>query len=295
MKVIKPITYNASQLISTSAVETIAAYAAGTTYALGAKVLYLERLYESLVASNLGNTPSTSPTKWLDYAPSNRTAMFDSEVSTASTATSPFVVVTKPNAIFDSIAYLNLTGTSLNVKVQNGVGGTEVYNKTIQLDDTPVLDWFMYYFEPYDFLSEVVLTDIPPYTNGVITSTLTGDTTVQIGSLLYGTNYLIGSTQYGASVGIRDYSVKNTDDFGNTTFVQRAFSKRMETDIFMDNSKLNFNYKLLSDLRAVPSVWIGSDDSSYKPLIVFGYYRDFNITIQYPTFSLCSLQIEGLT
>ena len=294
MKVIKPLPFQESHLISTTAVETVPLYAAGTTYALAAIVRYNSRLYESLVSSNLGNTPSTSPTKWLDIGPDNTHAMFDNEVNSVTTATSPFVTVIKPLAIFDSLAYLGLTGTSLNVKIQNGTGGPEVYNRTIPLDDTPILDWFMYYFEPYDILSEVVLTDIPPYTNGVITSTLTGSTNVQIGSLIYGTVYTLGGTQYGASVGIKDYSVKTTDDFGNTTFVQRAFSKRLEAEIYMDNTKLNFNYKLLSDLRAIPSVWIGSDDDQYKPLIVFGYYRDFNVTIRYPTYSLCSLQVEGL-
>jgi len=294
MKVIKPVPFQDSHLISTTAVETVPLYAAGTTYALGAIVRYSSRLYESLVSSNLGNTPSTSPTKWLDTGPDNSHAMFDNEVNTATTASTPFVTVIKPLMVVDSLAYLGLTGTSLNVKVQNGTGGTEVYNRTVTLDDTPILDWFMYYFEPYDLLSEVVLTDIPPYVNGVITSTLSGAGGVQIGSLVYGTVYTLGGTQYGASVGIKDYSVKTTDDFGNTTFVQRAFSKRLEAEIYMDNTRLNFNYKLLSELRAIPSVWIGSDDDQYKPLIVFGYYRDFNVTIRYPTYSLCSLQVEGL-
>lgn len=287
--------YQESHLISTTAVETIALYVPATTYALGAKVRYGYRLYESLSAGNVGNQPDISPLKWLDYAPDNKHAMFDSEVSTVTTAATPFITVLKPLSVFDSLAYLNLSGTSLNVKVQNGIGGIEVYNKTISLDDTSILDWYMYYFEPYDLLNEVVLTDIPPYTNGVITSTLTGTANVSIGNFIYGTFYKIGGTQYGASVGIRDYSIKSTDDFGNTTFIQRAFSKRLEAEIYVDNSKLNFNYKLLSELRAVPAVWIGSDETQYRPLVVFGYYKDFNITIQYPTYSLCSLQIEGLT
>lgn len=295
MQVIKPIPYQESQLISSSAVEVVALYVAGTTYALNDIVRYNSRLYTSLVASNVGNQPDISPTKWLDSGPDNKHAMFDNNVGTATTATSPLVVVNKPGVVFNSLAYLNLTGTSLNVKIQNNTGGPEVFNRTIPLDDTSILDWYMYYFEPYDLLTEVVITDIPPYTNGVITTTLTGTSAVQIGSIIYGTVYKIGGTQYGASVGIKDYSVKNTDDFGNTTFVQRAFSKRMDAEIYVDSERLNFNYKLLSELRAIPSVWIGSEDVQYKSLIVFGYYRDFNVTIRYPTYSLCSLQIEGLT
>ena len=294
MQVIKPVTYAESQLISTTATETLATWLVGTTYALGDKRQYGVRLYESLVASNLGFQPDTNPTKWLDYAPDNKHAMFDNQVNTQTTRATPLTVVTKPGIAFNSIAYLNISGSSLNVKIQDGIGGTEVYNKTVPLDDTIILDWYMYFFEPFNLKTEVVLTNVPSYINGVITTTLTGTTTVLIGSLVYGTNYNLGATQYGASIGIKDYSVKNTDAFGNTTFVQRAFSKRLDASVIMNTTALSFNYKLLASIRAIPAVWIGSDASSLQPLVIFGYYRDFSIAIQYPTYVLCNLSIEGL-
>lgn len=40
------------------------AYASGTTYAQGQGVTYSEQIYISLVAGNVGNTPSSSPTYW---------------------------------------------------------------------------------------------------------------------------------------------------------------------------------------------------------------------------------------
>ncbi|OGW44452.1 MAG: hypothetical protein A2Y66_01795 [Nitrospirae bacterium RBG_13_41_22] len=43
------------------------AYAAGTTYALGAIVTYGAKIYESLAASNTGHTPSSSPTWWKQH------------------------------------------------------------------------------------------------------------------------------------------------------------------------------------------------------------------------------------
>ena len=86
MKVIKPVVFSSSQLLSTTAVETEATYDAVTTYAIGNKVVYLTRIYESLVDSNTGNTPDTNPTKWLDIAPANKYAMFDNEVNTSTTA-----------------------------------------------------------------------------------------------------------------------------------------------------------------------------------------------------------------
>jgi hypothetical protein len=296
MQVIKPIIFLDSQLISTTAVEAYATYSAGTTYAINTFVVYLNKIYQSLQASNTGHTPDTSPTFWQYISVGNKIAMFDSEVSTQTTATTSLTTVVAPAVITNSLAYLELQGTQLQVEVRDGAGGTIVYNKTIALDSTIILDWYMYFFEPYNPKTEVILSDVPPYLNARITTTLTGasGSTVKIGSMIYGTVYQLGTTQYGVSSGIRDYSVKQTDDFGNTTFLQRAFSRRMEGNVFMNNTALAFNQRLLTSLRAVPAVWIGSTEDNFSPLTVFGYYRDFNIDISYPTFSLCRIEIEGL-
>ena len=220
--------------------------------------------------------------------------MFDGELNTQTTATSPLTVVVDPGAAINSLAFLELEGSQLVVTATDGSGGPTVYTKTINLDSTEILDWYMYFFEPFSFVSEIVLTDIPPYYNIVITASLTGSGTVKMGSMIYGTSYYLGGTQYGASSGIRDFSVKQTDDFGNVTFVQRAYSKRMDVSLFMENTDLVYKQKLLASLRAVPCVWIGVDDSIYNNLTVFGYYRDFNIDISYPSHSICKLEIEGL-
>jgi hypothetical protein len=296
MQVIKPIIFLDSQLISTTAVEAYPTYSAGTTYAINAFVVYLNKVYQSLQASNTGHTPDTSPTFWQYISVGNKQAMFDSEVSTQTTATTSLTTVVAPAVIINSLAYLELQGTQLQVEVRDGAGGTIVYNKTIALDNTIILDWYMYFFEPYNPKTEVILSDVPPYLNARITTTLTGSSgsTVKIGSMIYGTVYKLGTTQYGVSSGIRDYSVKQTDDFGNTTFLQRAFSRRMEANVFMNNTALAFNQRLLTTLRAVPAVWIGSTEDNFSPITVFGYYRDFNIDISYPTFSLCRIEIEGL-
>lgn len=294
MRLLKPIEFQVSQLISTNAVETYPAWSAATTYAKDAYVDYGTHIYQSLVNSNLNKQPNISPTDWILVGPDNTHAMFDNQVSTQTSSTTPLIVTVAPGKVVNSLAFLNLEGSSLNVVMTDGAGGPTVYSSTTNLDDTIILDWYMYFFEEYNPRTEVILTGIPSYTNGRITMTLTGTSPVKIGNFIYGTIYELGKTQYGASAGILDYSVKQTDDFGNTTFVQRAYSKRMEASIFMDNSDIAFNQRLLASVRATPVVWIGSTESTYSPLVVFGFYKEFNIDIQYPTSSMCSLTIEGL-
>jgi hypothetical protein len=296
MKVISPITLTSGMITSSNAVETYSNYAAGTTYALGAKVIYGNFTYESLVSSNVGNQPDISPTKWLEIGPSNKWAMFDNRVDTQTTRATPLDVVITPSAVINSLALLNMDATSVIIDITDGANGPSIYSNTINLDDTSILDWYMYFFEPYDFRRDVVLTNIPPYSTAVINISIvnTGSTSA-IGNVVLGNIAELGGTQYGVGVGIRDYSIKETDDFGNTTFLVRAFSKRMQAQVFLNNSSLNYVVRTLTSLRAVPAVWIGSESPELEPLIVYGFYRDFNIDISYPTNSLCSIEIEGLT
>lgn len=296
MQVIRPITFAPAMLISSNATELYPTWAAGTTYAKDAFVDYQTHIYQSLVNSNTGNVPSTSPTQWVLVGPDNTHAMFDGEVQTQTSRATPLSVVVAPGSVFNSAAVMNLDAEELTFSVRDGAGGPIVYTRTIDLDDTPILDWYMYFFEPYDFRQDVILTDLPAYSNGRIEMTVSKSTgTVKVGLLTFGNVFTIGKTLQGAPVGIRDYSVKETDEFGNTTFVQRSFSKRMEPSVFMDNSRLNFIFKLLSEIRATPVVWIGSTDSTYLPLAMLGFYKDFNIDIAYADYSLVRLEIEGLS
>lgn len=296
MKVISPIQITSGMVTSTNATETYSTYNPATSYALAAKVVYGNFIYESLVAANVGNQPDISPTKWLEAGPSNKWAMFDNKVDTQTTRTTPLTVVITPAIITNSLSILNVDAVTVTVNITDGPTGPTVYSKSINLDDTIILDWYMYFFEPYDFRTDIVLTDIPPYSGSVITvSVIKTAGTSAVGKLLLGNVITLGLTQYGASAGIRDYSVKETDAFGNTSFVVRAFSKRMQAQVFLENSSLNYIVKTLTSLRAVPAVWIGSEDTDLQPLIVYGFYRDFNIDISYPTTSLCSIEIEGLT
>ncbi len=282
-------------LLSTTAVETVPAYNPATTYAKDAEVNYSNSIYVSLQAANTGNAPDTSPTFWLRKSANNTYSMFDEFVNTQTTAASPLVIELNPREMINSLAFFNLGGvTDIHIVVKDAPGGTVVLDVTYNLDDTTINDWYMYFFEPYDLRTDFVLQNIPPYPNAVITCTFTSATSVQVGTLVFGNVYQIGKTQYGVTTGIRDYSTKNVNTFGITTFTQRAFSKRMEANVYINNSDLRFVQKLLQDLRATPTVWIGSDAEGYDVLSVYGYYRDFNIEIPYPNNSFCRLEIEGL-
>lgn len=295
MKVIAPTTFSAAtHLVSSTAVEAYAAYNAATTYAKDARVDYGTHIYQSLVNSNTGNTPDTSPTFWVLVGPDNTHAMFDDQISTATTSTSPLTVVLD-TGLANSLALFGLVGNEVQITATDGPSGPTVYDETFSLDGTFIFDWYQYFFEPYVQIEELILTDLPPYANARLTMELTGSGTVEIGQLVFGSQYELGDAEHGATIGITDYSRKDTDEFGVTTFVQRAFSKRLTARLMLDTVQINRVQQVLARVRATPAVWVGvPDDSTFNPLTVYGYYRDFSIDVAYPTKSYCSLEIEGL-
>jgi hypothetical protein len=102
----------------------------------------------------------------------------------------------------------------------------------------------------------------------------------------------IGGTRISPSLGINDYSKKDVDEFGNATFVQRSFSKRMGVKLVFNNSEIDRIHSVLSAVRATPVVWIGSE--KYSSMLIYGFYRDFEVDVAYVNLSYCTLNIEGM-
>lgn len=301
-RVLKPIALASAQLVSSSVPETDhPAWNAATNYTVGTLVIRTttHRIYENMIAGINAALPEdstggTTP-RWLDIGPTNRWAMFDNMTTTTTTGTSPVTVVMQPGVI-NALAVVGAAGVaSVNAVLMDGA--TEVYNQTKTLDGTVITDWYAYFFEPYDTADTVFFEGIPAYLTGTLTVTFTaaGAATPAVGALIMGTLYEMGRAEYGATAGIVDYSVKSTDDFGNTTLLQRSFSKRMSVNLFVLTAEMRRVHTLLAGLRSTPCVWIGTDDTTtYAPLVVYGFYKDFSIDIAYATFVYCNLEIEGM-
>ena len=191
-----------------------------------------------------------------------------------------------------------MDAATAKIAVTDPVEGT-VYRQVAGLSGSQVYDWYQYFFyDPLLKRTQVIFSGIPQYSNALTTIKLEGGIgdVVKLAQIILGQQFVLGGTQFGATTGIIDYSTKETDEFGNTKFVERAFSKRMSAQVFINNIDINRTQNLLYSIRATPCVWIGSDDPTYEePLVVFGFFREFSMDISYPSFSMCSLEIEGLT
>ncbi|MFN9251586.1 MAG: hypothetical protein ACK58O_11105 [Brevundimonas sp.] len=297
MRLIRPTTRTDAMLTSSTAPETDhPAWSSATAYAVGARVILTatHRRYEALAAST-NVSPSTDPTKWLDLGPTNRWAMFDARVGTATSRTASLQVGLAPGTI-DALALIDTEAESATVTLT--VGGVQVYSRsqTFNVGGVAIDNWFSWFFEPLGQKTSMLFLDVPVYAAGQLSVTLTRDNpadSVSCGTLLVGRQLSLGDTEHGADIGIIDYSRKETDQFGVTSVVERAFAKRMTAKVVLATDAIDDIHRSLAALRATPVLWIGSE--SFESLTVYGFYKEFSIDIAYPTVSYCSLTIEGLT
>ena len=283
MRVIVPVTFDrTTQLTSTTATNAYADWDYTTSYAPPERITYQDYYWEAVDAVGSGTEwapdfEASNP--WLNIGPANKHAMFDESPSSLTEGTGTLTVVVTPGDV-DSLALINLTAYSLSV---TGVVGTSTtYSASMNTDG----------------LTEVVLTDLPGGTGLSLTVSMMASGTagtVSVGDVVFGAIHEVGTSQAGASASMIDYSTKQTDTYGDTVFVQRGFAKTLSIETLIPNGDLNRVMRLISGLRATPTVWIASDHPDYSaPGIVFGYYRDFQIDIRYPTYSICSFEIDGL-
>jgi hypothetical protein len=93
-------------------------------------------------------------------------------------------------------------------------------------------------------------------------------------------------------VNILDFSRKDRDTFGNAILIRRAYADRVTYDAKVLTARAAYVRRALASVRAVPTVYIGSD--ARAETVVFGFFRDFTITLSGPNVSDCSLEVEGL-
>lgn len=298
MKVIKPHLITDAMMLSSSIAEAdYPPWVSGQAYALAWRVIRTQThcIYERLSAGSSAIAPELDPATWLNVGPTNKWAAFDNAVGTLSSGSSPMSYVIRAGST-DSLALFELTGRTAHVVMKDATGGTVVYDRTIDLDATGIESFYEWFFNDFEQRTDIVLTDLPSqFASAELSLTLTSTSgNPAVGVFKPGLAADIGETQYGATVGITDYSRKDRDDFGNVIIVERAYSKKANFSLLTTLASFNRIYRTLANLRATPCVYIGTEEAGYEPLLIYGFFRDFSIDIQYPNYHLCSLEIEGL-
>lgn len=298
MRVIKSIKTTDAILTSSNIPEDEhPAWVSGASYTALDKVIYNHKMYEAILThSGKTTTPNLDQLNWLDLGATNRFRMFDNIISSVSSKVGGIEFTLTPNQVIDSIALLNVNATTVRVVMTDPVFGV-VYDRTKGLrGSSEVTDYFSYFFAPLVSLADLktaIFLDLPSYPTATTTVYISsGVSEVVVGEVVYGNQTQVGRTNYGTAVGIKSFSRKETDEFGNVTVIKRKNSKYADYDVDIDNINLASVQRFFADIDSVPCVFVGNPDM--EELIVYGFYSDFKATISFPTVSKCTLRVEGL-
>lgn len=295
MLLIRPITLLPEMVTASNAGSADPDYSAGTSYSLGQRTRLGDdgRTYVCVQSPALGQYPPTSPLYWTRAEPSNRWAMWDSEISTASTnPVSLSATLTVPSR-FNSVSFHGLVGASLSI-VQKSAADVTLFSASKDLRSNPG-GWYAYYFEAREQVREAVFTGLTPSTGSRLEITITGAETA-CAAVVVGNTLDIGDAQYGFTSSIVDYSRKTTSTAGVQSFEPGRYAKRMSGNLVLERGRYNAIFAALAAVRATPCAWIANPTSAdYEPLTMLGVYRDFQIEVSGATHHICSLEVESLT
>ncbi len=328
LQLLQPIAITDALLTSSSVPEDDAIeWTTAGGYALGQRVIRrsTHRVWESLLERNVGHDPATTTGAWLDVGPTNRWAMFDQALGSVTTDEAPIVVTLRPGPAASGLAILDCNAATVRVQATGydrtvaptGGSGAALFldlslaaGASITVTLTPfgkaatrvVWDDGFAWDDSVtwqDTVAGTATAEPPSWADAEAVSDTTewqdsrgGDGTVFVGTLLLGILRPLGITEGSATSGITDYSRRETDEFGETMIVPRAWAKRMAGKALIRTDAVDQVVGRIAAVRAVPSLWLG--DAGVDSLIVYGFFKDFSVEVG-ETLSKLTLSIEGFS
>lgn len=230
--------------------------------------------FSAVLSPNKGNAPGELTAYWFKVGATNRHALFDDDVDTATTDTGGAGVTTyvvSPGQI-TGWALFGLVGNSLDVEAK--VGGDTVYGPfTYSLDGSVVIDDYTYMFAPFLQRTQVVDAEVPPY-DATWYFSLHAPADRQIATLKMGESVYLGSVEDGsASSGYLSYSGITETAQGRVKLVKRRKVPEVSLTTFLELHEVNAAANAWGRLDGLVSVFVGdeTDEGLREPLSFLGF------------------------
>lgn len=301
LSVLVPATITTSMVTSTVAETDYAAWASGTTYAVGQRCISTttHRVYESLVASNTNHDPTdisnligTTPW-WLDVGATNRWKMFDDQTASQTVAATTMTVTLEPGS-FNGFALLGLSAETITATVTELAGSTTLYSYTGDLENSAPDDYYEFFFGAFSPQTDFIVDGLDAYATMRLVVTLTVTTgDVKCGMLQVGDLRPLGLTQYGAKAKPKTYSYIKVNEYGENEIVRRKKATDLSCTAWLKVEEADSVNNTLGDLLDVPCLWIASDLEQHRALRVFGLGSG-DISFDHLKDCLLTLNVNGL-
>jgi hypothetical protein len=250
--------------------------------------------YEAIADGITTEYPPDNPTKWSETGTSNRWAMFDDFILNSVTTDTTDITVAVTSNRSNMVGLFGLVGSQVEFELARN--SVVIDTETIDLRTLPASGWYSWLFDVYEYKTKA-FWKYTKYPNATLTVTITatgGEATCA--EMVLGNSVFLGNTQYGAKVGIDDYSIIDIDSLDRVYLNQGNYADRAEIDMWLENTAVDTVRRKLAELRGTLSLWdLNNENSDYDSLRILGYFRNFDITIPGPSISYCSIEIGGAT
>ena len=236
-------------------------------------------------------SPEDTPLKWDDLGYTNKYKCLDQSLSSQTVKDGDITMSFIINKI-DEIYLLNLIGTSLSVTVSTtDTVPIVLYDETIDLIYKDGGTFYNYFFNDFAYKTKATFAVPIALFVKVDITIFASAGSAKVGLVGMGQSYYIGATNYGAGIGMIDFSKKSVDSNGETYLVQSNYKATNDLAVDIPTGLTDYVYDLLILYRSTPVIF---RNDQYDSLIVFGIYSKFNILINTPTVSKMSISLESL-
>lgn len=230
---------------------------------------------------------------WFKVGPTNKYALLDDDVDTATTAAVDITYVLDPGLV-TGWAMFGLIGNELDVEAK--VGSETVYGPyTYSLDGSVVIDDWTYMFAPFLQRTSVIDAEVPPF-DARWTFTVKGASTRQVSSLKMGESVYVGSVEDGsASSSSISYTGVSETPQGKVKIIKRRKVPEVSTSNFVELQEVNAVAAAMDRLDGEVFVVVGdeTDEGLRSPLNFLGFLTEEGLT-HHVTHSILKFTARGI-
>ncbi len=260
-------------------------------------------IYRAVAASGPSHGGAVNPatdtlnSRWVNIRSTNRWRAFDAYIGDPTVRAESATWVIDAVGLVDSVALFGLAAGTVTIRVEDSTGAV-VYEETHGLqDDSGVVDFYTYRFNPIVRLDRLVVTEIPPYFAPRVTITVAAPGgSVEVGQIVLGRQELIGRGFRQVNLGSEDFSqIERDPEFGRLSLMPRDQAGTMALPFKYETAKASYLRRRLLSRSGKLTVFAVDSRFRRNDYAEYGIVTSFQQIADYRGLSEGAIELESIT
>lgn len=298
MWVLEPMSVTPSAVTASNIDEDDAPVWVDQQHAKGALVLHEHYVWEALKDITSGTAaPSLDRAEdWFRREPSNRRRPFDQTNVKQATKAGSITYTVVPGVRVDTLAFLDLDAVSVRLQIVNSAGvAYDVTQGALRSENRAT--FYGWSFGSKEYRSKLVFAEIPTYadqTTAEFRITIEGGAgDAKVGEILFGQNWVIGTTLFETKPRILNFSRDERGAHGNSVLINRRASREITYAVKIDPTQTDYILDRFERLTATKLLFSAGKDLEEFGTTLFGTLSDLDAPVSGPKRSQISIEARG--